>query len=120
VRYYVLERPDPISGSVAYILAEVVKDQADDGRYRDSSAASNVSGGTSRVLTREELLAEPGGVAALRAWEQGDDSTYDQEIDDGLERIDEQESRKSGARASRHLRLVDDRSSRSGNEDPKD
>lgn len=106
MRYYVLEQADPTSGAEPYILAEVVKDRSDDGRYRDSSAASSLAGNTSRVLSREELLAEPGGAAALRAWERGDDSTYDDEIDDEIGRIDQRESREAGSQPRRHLRLV--------------
>lgn len=106
MRYYVLEQADPVSGAAPYIVAEVVKDHLDDGRFRDSSAASNLAGRTSHVFSREELMAEPGGAAALRAWEQGDDSTYDDEVDDETDRIEQQERANENARSSRHLRLV--------------
>lgn len=73
MRYYVLVDEQP----AAYVIAEVLREEADDGRDRVTSYASGIAGSASLVLTREEMLEDPRFAAALQAWEAGDDHIAD-------------------------------------------
>jgi hypothetical protein len=76
MRYYVLCYSD-FEGIAPHIIAEVVRDGADDDRR--TSIASALAGERAVVATRSELLADPVAREALEAWEARNDAEYDRE-----------------------------------------
>jgi len=73
-RYYVV-----LNGThetAPYIIAEVVREPSDNGRYRDISLAGNLAGSGASILTEDELRAHDGGRAALVRWRAGDDTPF--------------------------------------------
>ena len=73
-RYYVVLEGPGLSNP--YVIAEVVREDADDGRYRETSMAGNLGGFLAVIVTEEELVALDGGEAALDRWRSGNDNTY--------------------------------------------
>ena len=59
-----------------YVLAEVVREPSDDGRFREMSLAANLAGPLASILTEQELRAMDGGTTALARWRKGDDNTF--------------------------------------------
>ena len=74
MRYFLVVRPDD---GPAYVVAETVRERFDDGRFRDSSLASQVDLTRAQVVTEAELRHLEGGSEALRRWDQADDSSFD-------------------------------------------
>lgn len=74
-RYYVVLEGPGLSNP--YVIAEVVREDADDGRYRETSMAGNVGGFLAMIATEEELVAMDGGTEALERWRSGNDDTYE-------------------------------------------
>jgi hypothetical protein len=105
VRYFVFHRPDTTDVH-PHILAEVVRESFDDGRFREWSAAANIAGDRCEVLTRGELEQRPDGVRALLAWETRDDRQFDRDTRRILETIEREEALAS--ENGPHLRLVPD------------
>ena len=105
MRYFILFRPAS-EGVRPYILAEVVRETSDDGRYREWSAAAGLAGEHCEILTRNELLERSDGARALMAWETLDDRQFDVDTQRIVEQIEiaEREAVMSG----RHLRVVPD------------
>jgi hypothetical protein len=73
-RYYVVLEGPGLSNP--YVIAEVVREDTDDGRYRETSMAGNVGGFLAVIVTEEELVAMDGGTVALERWRTGNDDTY--------------------------------------------
>jgi hypothetical protein len=80
VRYFVIARGDEVIGS--HIVAEVVRERSDDGRYRDVSLAGSLAGVGMSILSDVEIDAWPGGRELLARWRAGDDSRFDQRTED--------------------------------------
>jgi hypothetical protein len=78
VRYYVVCKSE-VDGVAPHIVAEVVRDSADDDR--DATLAAALTGERRVIATREELLDHPFGREALQSWEVKDDDAYDDECD---------------------------------------
>lgn len=76
MRYYVVSKSE-IDGVAPHIIAEVVGDiGAED---PDEALASAFVDERRAIVTREELLEHPTGLEVLKAWEDEDDSAYDEE-----------------------------------------
>jgi hypothetical protein len=103
MRYFVYHRPDTTDVR-PHILAEVVRESFDDGRYREFSAAANVAGERCEVLTRYELMQRPDGARALLAWESLDDRQFDTDTRRILETLEREDALANAP--GRHLRVV--------------
>jgi hypothetical protein len=75
VRYYVVTSED----GHAYISAETVRRDDDDGADRRTSLASAMAGANARILTEDELSSTAEGRALLEAWNGNDDRVFDDE-----------------------------------------
>ncbi len=75
MRFYIYCQSDEPSVE-PYILAEVVRDTADD---RSLSLAAALSGPRSLILTRSELSRTPERRRALERWDMRDDSVFEDE-----------------------------------------
>lgn len=75
MRYFVYAESDE-DGISPYILAEVVASPAE---APELSAAAALAGARTQILSRDELLLEPEGRAALDAWDARDDTWFDRE-----------------------------------------
>ena len=78
MRYFVLCRSEE-TGILPYIVAEVLHEALERDDQREASLAATVAGANSTIATREELMRHPDTRAALRDWEQRDDSEFDRE-----------------------------------------
>jgi hypothetical protein len=74
MRYYVLCDSE-IDGIEPHIIAEVVRDRTDPSKATTLAAA--LADEHRVIVSREELLAHPVGLQALKAWDAEDDSRYD-------------------------------------------
>lgn len=77
MRYYVFAPSEP--GTKSHILAEVVRDESDQGEEREMSYASALSGAATFILLPDEVAADPDGAEALARWDVGDDRVFDSE-----------------------------------------
>jgi hypothetical protein len=105
VRYFVYYKPDTADVR-PHIIAEVVRETSDDGRFREWSVAASIAGNHCEILTRDELLQRPEGVRALVAWENLDDRQYDIDTRRHLDTIEREEA--SAGEPGPYLRLVPD------------
>lgn len=62
-----------------YIVAETVREAADDGVHRSLSLAGGIGGPTARIVTEDELRGEAGGTEALEAWHGKNDEVFEAE-----------------------------------------
>ena len=74
-RYFVLLRGS--TDGPPFVVAEVVREHDDDGRYREISLAAALAGTNAMIFTPEELEESAFGRAALRRWQAGNDSFFD-------------------------------------------
>lgn len=102
MRYFVYL--DPALPALPYILAEVVREATDDGRFRDSSAASSLAGKRCTIVTREELMVTVAGRTALEDWDTFDDDLFDADS----RRMNANLDRGEVTHPIRHLSLVPD------------
>jgi hypothetical protein len=107
MRLYVLCYSDH-SGIEPHIVAEVVHDALDKDLH--TTLADSIAGDRAIIMNRAELLAEPAGRAALRAWQQKDDSEFDEESDS----IRDEADVKMAPHPQRRLHLVPRASGSSG------
>jgi hypothetical protein len=73
-RYYVVLEGPGLSNP--YVIAEVVREAVDDGRFRDTSMAGNLAGFRAVILTEDELNSLDGGSQAFERWRSGNDTTF--------------------------------------------
>lgn len=79
MRYYVVCVTD--SSLMRYIAAETVREHTDLGASREVSVASAVAGVRAEILTEDEIASTPEGRSLLRAWNDHDDATFDDDTE---------------------------------------
>jgi hypothetical protein len=90
MRWYEVIREQQIEGfPTLFIESEVIGYQDDEGRELPAPEHENVA------ISREDLLNQPGGAAALERWESGDDSVYRAYRLANLARIDAEDDREA-------------------------
>jgi hypothetical protein len=79
MRYYALERPDPVDGAPqrAFIVGELVAYVIHDGEEERATRIPVSLAPFVMICTRDELLSFSDGRQALADWEQGDDSRFE-------------------------------------------
>jgi len=107
MRLYVLCFSDH-RGIEPHIVAEVVHDALDKDLH--TTLADSLAGDRALIMSRAELLADPAGLAALRAWQRKDDSEFDEESNTIRHEVDPA----TPARVQRRLHLVPRASGSSG------
>jgi hypothetical protein len=78
VRYYVLCRSE-VLGILPFVVAEVVHEALELDDERATTLAATIAGADSTVATRDELMANADTRAALKDWEDKNDTEFDRE-----------------------------------------
>lgn len=99
-RYFVLLEGS--EGTDPYIVAEVVREDDQNGNDRDDSLAGNIGGDNASIHTRAELDDVPRNREALRLWDTKDDHIFEADSD----RIDAAIEDAARSPKAKHLRSV--------------
>ena len=76
MRYYVVCKSE-LDDIAPHIIAEVVRDGTETDKH--ATLASALMSERRVIVTRAELLDHPLGLQALKAWDEKDDTAYDDE-----------------------------------------
>lgn len=100
MRWYIIEREHRPGLPTVHVTGELI------GFVDRRGRAWPVTGGGLHVIGREELIAIPGGAAALARWHAGDDDAYQALRDVISEELESLAADEAAAAARRELRSV--------------